>query len=102
MNTKTIRRVDLEEYRRGQQDRQAGYAVTANGDKAIDYDPQAADAYLAGYDPDAELVPIRPGEEQAAADLLAALKNAARAPLQKPKKTAKNADTSTGKTPEKP
>jgi len=74
---KTIRQIDIAEYLRGQHDRAAGYAIIANGLDEIDHDGQATDAYCAGHDPLATLVPYKPGKETDGKAFRAALQRAA-------------------------
>ena len=73
---KTIRQIDIAEYLRGQHNRAAGYAIIANGLDEIDQDGQATDAYCAGYDPLANLVPYKPGKETDGKAFRAALERA--------------------------
>jgi len=63
MKVYDIRPIDLAEYLRGQRDRAEGYLIIAHGDETVDQDGQATDAYCAGYDPQAEIIPYKDGEQ---------------------------------------
>jgi len=63
MKVYDIRALDIAEYLRGQKDRAEGYPIIAHGDETVDQDGQATDAYCAGYDPTAEIVQYKDGQE---------------------------------------